>query len=79
MSATTTDRSGNSAVGATLVASSTESRASALPPGGARSLWLWVAAGFLLLAAGWTVLFTVAHRAQVQSVPLAGTDGGAKP
>ncbi|HVT72572.1 MAG TPA: hypothetical protein VHD61_05500 [Lacunisphaera sp.] len=74
-----TDRPGNSSVGATLVASSPESRAGALPPGGARVLWLWVAAGFLLLAAGWTVLFTVAHRAQVQSVPLAGTQGGTRP
>lgn len=44
-----------------------------------RSLWLWVAAGFLLLAAVWAVMFTAAHRAQVQSVPLAGSNGGTKP
>lgn len=35
------------------------------------SLWLWVAAGFLLLALGWTVLFTVARSVKVESVPLA--------
>ena len=44
-----------------------------------RSLWLWVAAGFLVLAGVWAVLFAAAHRAQVQSVPLAGANGGTKP
>jgi hypothetical protein len=34
-------------------------------------LWLWVAAGFLLLAVAWSVLFTVARSAKVESVPLA--------
>jgi hypothetical protein len=43
----------------------------------AGSLWLWVAAGFLLLAMAWGVLFTVARSAKVESVPLAPT--GAKP
>ncbi len=36
-----------------------------------RSLWLWVAAGFLLLVLAWSVLFTVAREAKVESVPLA--------
>lgn len=44
-------------------------------PGSARSLWLWVAAGFLLLAIGWTVLFTVARSAKIESVP-GPTQGG---
>jgi hypothetical protein len=43
--------------------------------GSAWTLWLWVAGGFLLLALAWTVLFTAARSAQVESVPLA-TKGG---
>jgi hypothetical protein len=39
------------------------------------SLWLCVAGAFLLLGLVWGVLFTVAHGAKVQSVPLA-TKGG---
>lgn len=39
------------------------------------SLWLAVAAAFLLLALGWVTLFRVAHAAHIQSVPLA-TKGG---
>lgn len=35
------------------------------------SLWLWVAAGFLLLGVAWGVLFTVARSAKVESVPMA--------
>jgi hypothetical protein len=38
---------------------------------GGASLWLWVAAGFLLLAVAWGVLFTVARSAKVESVPMA--------
>ncbi len=41
----------------------------------ARSLWLWVAAGFLLLALAWTVLFSVARATRVESVPLAHKGG----
>jgi hypothetical protein len=44
---------------------------------GGGGLWLWVGAGFLLLALAWGVLFTVARSAKVESVPLAPT--GAKP
>ena len=40
-----------------------------------RSLWLWVAGGFLLLAIGWAVLFTVARSARIESVPLAPQPG----
>ena len=40
-----------------------------------RSLWLWVAGGFLLLAIVWTVLFTVARSAKIESVPLAAQPG----
>lgn len=39
------------------------------------SLWLWVAGAFCVLILVWVVLFTVAHRAKVESVPLA-TKGG---
>ena len=38
-------------------------------------LWLWVAGGFLLLVIAWTVMFTAAHSAKIESVPLA-TNGG---
>ena len=39
------------------------------------SLWLGVAAGFLLLVLAWSVLFSVARSTKVESVPLA-TKGG---
>ena len=58
--------------------SATPAGSSAIPPRPARGdagLWLWVAGAFLLLGLVWAVLFTVAHGAQVQSVPLA-TKGG---
>lgn len=35
------------------------------------SLWVWVLAGFLLLVAAWGAMFTAAHAAKVESVPLA--------
>ena len=38
-------------------------------------LWLWVAGAFCVLILVWAVLFTVAHSAQVETVPLA-TKGG---
>ncbi len=79
MSATATDHSRNAPVGATSVAISPGSRASALPLAGDCRLWLAVAAGFALLAVAWALLFVAAHRAQVQSVPLAGANGGTKP
>ena len=41
------------------------------------SLWLWVVGAFLVLILVWAVLFTVAHGAKVESVPLATK--GAKP
>ena len=41
------------------------------------SLWLWVAGAFLLLVLAWTVMFTVARSAKIQSVPLT-TSGGHK-
>ncbi|MDI1336587.1 MAG: hypothetical protein PSU94_10450 [Lacunisphaera sp.] len=44
-------------------------------PNSSRSLWLWVGGAFLLLCLVWAVLFTVAHGAKVDSVPLA-TKGG---
>jgi len=50
-------------------ASSAEGQESALA--GGRSLWLWVAGGFLLLALAWGALFTVARATKVESVPLA--------
>ena len=43
--------------------------------GSARSLWLWVAAGFLFLALLWTAMFTAARSADTRTVPLA-TKGG---
>lgn len=36
----------------------------------ALKMWFAVAAGFLLLGLGWTVLFRVAHSAHIESVPL---------
>ena len=70
---------GVSPVGATLVATSPESRASSLPQkGNSLTLWLWVAGGFLLLAIGWAVLFTVAHSAKIESVPLSTSGGGTR-
>lgn len=79
MSATTTDRPRRSPLAASAVAIPTESRARTLPRGGARRLWLAVAAGFVLLGIAWAILFTAAHRAQVQSVPLVESNGGTKP
>lgn len=43
-------------------------------PGG-RSLWLWVAAGFLFVTILWAAMFTAARHADTRSVPLA-TPGG---
>ncbi len=40
-----------------------------------RSLWLWVAAGFLLLGLIWSIMFTVARSAKIESVPLAASPG----
>jgi len=37
----------------------------------ARSLWLWVAAPFLLLLLAWAAIFLVAHRAGIAEVPRA--------
>jgi hypothetical protein len=45
------------------------------PKGRDRSLWLWVAAGFLFIAVLWAAMFTAAREANIQSVPLA-TKGG---
>ena len=45
------------------------------PAGGARSLWLWVAAGFLFLAILWTAMFTAARSADTRTVPLAAKGG----
>ena len=38
-------------------------------------LWLWVAAGFLLLLTAWTALFLAARAARVESVPVAAQPG----
>ncbi len=38
--------------------------------GSDRSLWLWVAGGFLLLVLAWTVMIGVARSADIQSVPI---------
>jgi hypothetical protein len=38
---------------------------------GSLSLWLWVAAGFLFMAALWTGMFIAARRADSRTVPLA--------
>jgi hypothetical protein len=35
-----------------------------------RSLWLWVAAGFLFLALLWTAMFLAARHADTRTVPL---------
>ncbi|MFZ5496865.1 MAG: hypothetical protein ACOZE5_16210 [Verrucomicrobiota bacterium] len=43
----------------------------------ARSLWLWVAAGFVFLAVLWTALFVASRRIDTRTVPLATR--GAKP
>lgn len=48
-------------------------------PDSARRFWLAFAAGFLLLGAAWTALFLAAHRAQVESVPLASPSGRTAP
>lgn len=64
-----------SPVGATLGATSHESRASTLPQEKSRSLWLWVGGAFCLMLLAWVVLFKVAHSANVERVPLA-TKGG---
>lgn len=37
----------------------------------ARSLWLWVAAGFLFLGVLWTALFIASRRIDTRTVPLA--------
>jgi len=42
-----------------------------------RSLWAWVAAGFLFLAVLWTAMFVVARQARIETVPLARE--GARP
>ena len=39
-------------------------------PSAGRSLWLWVAAGFLCLAVLWVALFLGARAARIESVPL---------
>ena len=38
-------------------------------------LWLWVAGAFLLLVVAWTVMFTAARSAKIESVPRT-TKGG---
>lgn len=38
--------------------------------GSGRSLWLWVAAGFVFLAVLWVALFLGAHAARIEAVPL---------
>ena len=38
---------------------------------GSRSLWLWVAAGYLFMSILWAVMFKAAATVNVQSVPLA--------
>ena len=35
-----------------------------------RTLWWWVAAGFLFLAVLWTAMFVVARSAHIEAVPL---------
>lgn len=42
------------------------------------SLWLWVVGGFLFLGLLWAAMFVVAHRANIQSVPLAAPAGGGR-
>ncbi|MBL9215647.1 MAG: hypothetical protein JNG83_09245 [Opitutaceae bacterium] len=51
---------------------------SADPAASARSLWWWVAAGFLFLGLLWAALFTAARSVRIDSVPLA-TGGGTRP
>ena len=67
----------DSSVGATVVATSHESRASTLPQKTGRSLWLWVAGAFLFLGLLWTALFIAAKSARIETVPLAPK--GARP
>ncbi len=43
----------------------------------ARSLWLWVAAGFLFLGLLWTALFLASRQIDARTVPLANQE--AKP
>lgn len=43
--------------------------------GNSRSLWLWVAAGFLFLGLLWTGMFIASRHADTRTVPLA-TKGG---
>lgn len=50
-------------------------KAATITEPGSRSLWLWVIAAFLFLVLGWTVLFSVARAAKVESVPLAPKGG----
>ena len=67
-------------VGATLVATAPESRASTLPQNDRRTAWLLglgVFMVFALMATAWVFLFKAAREAQVESVPLAPK--GAKP
>jgi len=46
------------------------------PVGGRdRTLWLWVAGGFLFVALMWAILFTAARSAKIESVPLAAQPG----
>ena len=69
----------SSVVGATLVATLSESRASTLPQRNSScSLWLWVIAGFFVLLMAWMVLFTAARSAKIESVPLSTSGGGAR-
>ncbi|MDP2138059.1 MAG: hypothetical protein Q8J74_09405 [Candidatus Didemnitutus sp.] len=42
---------------------------STVDPKSGRSLWWWVAGGFLFLAILWTVLFSVASLADIKTVP----------
>lgn len=40
------------------------------PKPAGRTLWWWVAGGFLFLAVLWTAMFMVARSARIESVPL---------
>lgn len=42
------------------------------------TLWLWVSGGFLLMLLAWTIMFTVARSAKIESVPLSTSGGGAR-
>jgi len=50
-----------------------ESTSAGAKPG--RSLWLWVAAGFLFLGLLWTAMFIAARQADTRPVPLAAEGG----